>query len=125
MIKSHVSLGQVQCPVCGVLSDSVEILLHARLKPVLDRHTVTGWGMCPEHQKLKDEGYIAIIEADGPPPSGDTGLNTPRTGRYLHMRASVWPRIISLPVPSKGIAFVGVETMEKLIGMAATQEQEQ
>jgi len=45
--KSHVSLEQRVCLVCGTTFDTGAILLDKRLRQHLDRHTVTGWGLCP------------------------------------------------------------------------------
>ena len=48
--KSHVSLEQHVCLVCGTAFDTGAILLDKRLRASMERHTATGWGLCPEHQ---------------------------------------------------------------------------
>jgi len=63
-MKSYVSMERKKCGVCGKDYDSGSILLDRRLKESMERHTLTGWGMCEEHQKLKDAGYIAIVGVD-------------------------------------------------------------
>ena len=70
--KSHVSLEQHVCLVCGVTFDTGAILLDKHLCASMRRHTTTGWGLCAEHQKLSDDGFGALIECDpqrsGSPP---------------------------------------------------------
>ena len=48
--KSHVSLEQHVCLVCGAGFDTGTILLDKRLRASMERHTAIGWGLCPEHQ---------------------------------------------------------------------------
>ena len=62
--KSHVSLEQHVCLVCGTAFDTGAILLDKRLRASMERHTTTGWGLCPEHQKLFDDGFVALVECD-------------------------------------------------------------
>ena len=61
MTKSFVSMEQKQCIVCGEIYDSGSLLLNRRMTPNMEQHTLTGLGACPEHQKLADDGYIALI----------------------------------------------------------------
>lgn len=58
--KSHVSLEQHVCLVCGAAFDTGAILLDRRLRASMKHHTATGWGLCPEHQKLSDDGFVAL-----------------------------------------------------------------
>jgi hypothetical protein len=104
-MKSHVSMAQHQCPICGVMHDTGEILLNKNLRQTLDPKTTTGMSFCPQHAKMRDEGYIALIECD---PNGV------RLGRVAHIRATVWPNIFDAPVPTGGAAFVMAEVMDML-----------
>jgi len=52
--KSYVSLEQRLCLVCGTPFDTGNLLLDRRLRASMERHTVTSWGLCAEHQKLAD-----------------------------------------------------------------------
>lgn len=108
MTKSHVSMEQHQCAVCGITYDTGAILLDKRLRANLERYTVTGSGMCPEHQKLKDDGYVALIEV--------TEAMKLRTGIILHVRASVWAQIFDVPVPPESIAMIPPEVTAVLKG---------
>ena len=62
--KSHVSLEQHACLVCGVSFGTGSILLDKCLRATMKRCTGMGWGLCPEHQKLSDDGLVALIECD-------------------------------------------------------------
>jgi hypothetical protein len=109
MEKSHVSMEQHQCIVCGALYDTGSLLLDRKMRASMAPTTVTGTGLCPEHQKLKDDGYIALIEADE--------KTHQRTGRLAHVRASVWPKLFNMPeseAPAGGVAYVSMHTMDTL-----------
>lgn len=90
--KSYVSLEQHICLVCAAAFDTGNLLLDQRLRARFDRHTATGWGLCPEHQKLHDGGYVALIECDPQRSglsSGDSRLKPEqayRTGAVAHLR---------------------------------------
>ena len=111
--KSHVGMGYALCPVCGEKHDEV-VLLQTRMgaPPKLNRDNFTGWAMCPEHQKLKDEGYVAmVVVTNTEQPTLETAN---RTGDIMHVRESVWPRIFNVPVPPKGLAFIDLEAFTQI-----------
>ena len=102
MPKSHVGMGFSLCPVCGTKHDEV-VLLDKSLRNSLDKDNFMGWALCPEHERLRAEGYIALIEVRNEP----KGLkDADRTGAIAHIRAEAWPRIFNQPLPDKGITFV-------------------
>lgn len=108
--KSHVGMGYSVCPVCGVEHDPV-VLLDKRLDQTLTRHEFAGWALCAEHQKMKDEGYIALVGCSNEP----KGLaDACRTGDLIHIRASAWSNIFNSPVPPKGLAFISQDAVTKL-----------
>jgi hypothetical protein len=112
MEKSHVGMGVHVCPVCGLEHDEV-VLVQTRmgLPPKLTRNMFAGWQMCPEHQKLQDDGYTAMIEVSNKP----TGLaDAIRTGQIAHVRNEAWPRIFDSQPPAGGIAFAEVGLFAKL-----------
>jgi hypothetical protein len=105
--KSHVSLEQHLCLVCGKVFDTGSILLDKRLQASLQRHTVTGWGLCNEHQKLFDAGFVALIECD-PQRSGSPGRadrmkpdDAYRTGRLAHVRRTVFAQVFNMPIDDR------------------------
>ena len=86
--KSHVSLEQHVCLVCGTAFDTGAILLDKRLRASMERHTATGWGLCPEHQKLADDGFVALVECD-PQRSGSQAGGRMKPSR--HTGPAGWP----------------------------------
>lgn len=119
--KSHVSLEQHVCLVCGTAFDTGSILLDRRLCASMERHTATGWGLCPEHQKLSDEGFVALVECD-PQRSGlpaNSGRVKPeqayRTGRLAHLKREVFGTVFNVPIAANQPAvFVEPGVIEQL-----------
>jgi len=122
---SHVSLEQHVCLVCGKPFDTGALLLDKRLRASMTRHTVTGWGLCPEHQKLSDDGFVALIECD-PQRSGSLagGHMKPeqvyRTGRLAHLRRSVFVEFFNMPIEdTQACIFVEPGVLDQLQAMVA------
>lgn len=108
--KSHVSMEQHVCVVCGKQFDTGTILLDKRMRATLERHTITGMGMCPAHTEKREQGYVALIECD--PEKSDVSGNTARpdkvwrTGNVVHLKREAWERIFDTPVPENMVAFI-------------------
>lgn len=120
-MKSHVSLERHLCLVCGKSYDTGAVLLQRDLRPTLDPHTLTGWGLCPEHQQLFDEGFVALVECDpeksGQPTAGDRlpPGQAFRTGRIAHLRREKCLEVFNVPIPTDLPAvFVEPGVIEKL-----------
>lgn len=119
--KSHVSLEQHVCLVCGTTFDTGAILLDRRLRLSMERHTTTGWGLCAEHQKLFDDGYVALVECD-PQRSGLSAGGeclkpgqAYRTGRVAHMKREVFARIFDVAIATtQACVFVEPGVIERL-----------
>ncbi|KOF53600.1 MULTISPECIES: hypothetical protein [Pseudomonadota] len=124
--KSHVSLEQHVCLVCGTRFDTGAILLDRRLRASMERHTATGWGLCPEHQKLSDDGFVALVECDpqrsGSPAGG--GRVKPeqayRTGRLAHLKREAFAQVFNVPIAAdQPCVFVEPGVIEQLQTMTA------
>ena len=120
--KSHVGMEQNVCPVCGKAFDTGTILLDRRLRNSLERKTVTGWSLCPEHAKLWEKGYIALVECDPEKSQFSGGTIKPedafRKGRIVHIRKAVAARIFNVEMTSP-VAFVEpavVDMLEEMNG---------
>jgi len=124
--KSWVTLEQHVCVVCGKTFDSGALLLDKRMREKFDMHTVTGWGMCPDHQKLKDDGYVALVGCKVPPSSkyGDNiqPEDADRTGALAHLRIEAWKNIMNVPVPDNQVCFCDEEVIEMLKSMAPPED---
>ena len=100
-MKSHVTVEQQKCLVCAKDFDTGSILLDMRLRERFEHTTLTGWGLCPEHQKLYEDGYIALVGADETKSSKTPGGNvTPegayRTGEIAHLKFEAFDRIVNV-----------------------------
>lgn len=125
--KSHVSMEQHLCLVCGTCFDTGSLLLDRRLRASMERHTTTGWGLCPEHKRLFDEGYVALIECDPERSGSPTGNLKPenayRTGRLAHLRREAYARIFNVPLAdNQPCVFVEPGVLEQLQAMAPPAE---
>jgi len=124
--KSYVSLEQNACVVCGSAFDTGNLLLDRRLRNSMAHHTVTGWGLCPEHQKRFDEGFVTLVECD-PERSGvsdETANVKPeqvyRTGRLAHVKREVFNEIFNKPVEAdQPCVFIAPGVIEQLQSMVA------
>jgi hypothetical protein len=122
--KSHVSMERCVCLVCGTEYDTGAILLDKRLRASLDSYTITGWGLCPEHQRLFDDGFVALVECDpaksGHPSSADRlkPEQACRTGRVMHLKRDAFARVFNVPIDAQ-LPFVFAEpgVIEKLQAM--------
>jgi hypothetical protein len=111
--KSHVSMEQKVCVVCGKRYDTGAILLDRRLRDSMERHTVTGWGMCEEHEAMRADGYVALIGAN---PGSDEETIQPgeadRTGALVHLKREKFDEIFNVPCPDGMVCFVDPQVIE-------------
>src|SRR3546814_3280550 len=105
--------------------DTGAILLDKRLRASMERHTKTGWGLCPEHQKLSDDGFVALVECD-PQRSGSQagGRMKPeqayRTGRLAHLRRTVFAQVFNVPIADEqACVFVEPGVIDQVPSMTA------
>ena len=118
--KSYVSLEQRLCLVCGAPFDTGNLLLDKRLRASMKRLTTTGWGLCPEHQKLSDDGFVALVECDpqrsGSPAEGRLKPEQAyRTGRLIHLRRTVFAKVFNVSIEDKqACVFVEPGVIEQL-----------
>ena len=110
---------QKSCIVCAKTYDTNAILLDKRLKASLDRHTITGLGMCPADQEKADQGFIALVECDPERSSPNGNIMKPedayRTGRIMHVKEKVFKGIFNISgKPTHKLAFIEIEAFDKL-----------
>ena len=99
--KSHVSLEQHVCLVCGTAFDTGAILLDKRLRASMERHTTTGWGLCAEHQKLADDDFVALVECD-PQRSGSPNGSVKPEQACVFVEPGVIEQLQSMTAPAAG-----------------------
>jgi hypothetical protein len=132
MDKSHVSLEQKVCPVCGQAFDSGSLLLDRRLLASMEHKTITGWAFCPDHQKLRKDGYVALVgidesKSEGPPYHPNTVW---RTGEIMHIRGMVLEELVNIPVKNETgeyfpLMFVDPAVIEKFKSMMPKAENDE
>ena len=117
--KSYVTVEQHQCPVCGVIEDSGAILMDRGLRDRFEHHTLTGYGLCKEHQAQFDDGYIFLVAAD--PDESLLNMNgtvsideAHRTGEIAAVRRNVAKQMFNRPIPTNGVMFCDPEVIEQL-----------
>lgn len=100
--KSHVSMEQHVCLVCGHPFDTGSLLLDRRFRATMVLRTTTCWGLCPEHQALFDDGYVALVECDpersGIVSGGETVQpdEAYRTGPVAHFKREAFARVFNV-----------------------------
>lgn len=112
-----VALEQRQCVVCGELYETGSLLMDTMGRNVFEnKYACTGLGLCPEHQKFVDDGYIICIEVNNKP-SKDGELMKPedadRTGNLCYIKKEVAQEIFNMPMDSP-ITYFEVGVIDKL-----------
>ena len=112
MSKSYVSMETKQCLVCAK-EFNVGILLDRRLSDSLEPKTLTGYGLCDEHNELFEDGYIALIGIDESKSTVETNgnilpHNAYRTGNVIHVKYSVLKGFFNITI-SKSLSIIFVE----------------
>lgn len=123
MTKSYVSMEANVCIVCTEQFDTGAILLDRRLRESMEPKTTTGWGMCPHHEALKDDGFVALVACDEAK-SGllDNGNVDPaeawRTGVIAHLRKGAFAEVFNVPVPDGMLVFCDEEVIAAIQALA-------
>lgn len=111
--RSHVSLEQHRCLICGTTFETGTLLLDKRLRPSMERLTLTGWGLCPEHQQLFDDDFIAFVEITNTEDTSPSFESADRTGRVMHIRRPAAEELFGQPF-SKPFAFIALGVIEHI-----------
>jgi len=116
-MKSYVGMGHSVCPVCGASHDEV-ILLNKRLRDTFEEgeNLALQWDLCPEHLKMKNDGYIALVECKNEPHILEEAI---RTGNIAHVRRSSWGNIFDIPAPKGPLTFVQEGVIQQLQSLGA------
>lgn len=110
MEKSYVTLEQHVCPVCLKTFDTGNLLLDDKLRDVFEKYTVTGYGLCEEHKKVVEDGYVILVEVRERPKKGQDPYRTGNTA-YLkrHVAKDIFP-----DMDVQDVAFVEIGVLDKL-----------
>ena len=115
---SYVEMERNICPVCGITHrHNTGILLNTMLKDIKPENTVTGYGLCEKDEKLKENGYIALIGVSN---GGTKDIlkfqEAERTGDLLHIRKEALASIIdSKSIPDDlDFMFISDEALQEI-----------
>lgn len=127
-MKSFVSCEQKICTVCTKPYDTNTLLIDYRVKDSLESKTVTGYGLCQEHEELKDKGYVALVELD-PAKSKNEGSNIKledayRTGRLMHIKRDVLLEILKIEQTDAPLIFIEQDLFDFLLSLKPDPETE-
>ena len=98
MVKDYVKMAIEICKICGTEYENGDILFNKRLQNIKDKQTVIGYGLCPEHKKLHEDGFIALIAIDESKSTKSTNgnylpENAHRTGSLAYIKGEVFNTI--------------------------------
>lgn len=118
MEKSYVTLEQHVCPVCMKTFDTGNLLLDDNLRDVFEKYTVTGYGLCEEHKKVVEDGYVILVEVRERPQKGQDPYRT-WNAAYLkrHVAKDIFP-----DMDVQDVAFVEIGVLDKLREMLVVQD---
>jgi hypothetical protein len=124
MDKSYVSIEKKQCIICGETYESGSLLFDKTLRATFEKYTVTGMGLCPEHQALHDQGYVAMVVVANI--GGSTKLKpseVDRTGDVAHMSRPAARAFLDAEFPDdEPLCFIDQGVFDVLANMHATLE---
>jgi hypothetical protein len=129
-MKQHVGMGFSVCPVCGKEHDETVLIQRAMgAPPRLEHKNFTGFSLCPEHKKLFDEGYFALVVASYVKEGvsfREQFNSAVRTGDVIHIRRSVAKDIFNVPIPDdQPMTWVDPEVAAKLKSMMPPEPAEE
>lgn len=118
MSKSHVTMEQHHCPICGEDKDTGALLLDKRLRERFERHTLTGLSICDDCKTQGQKGYIALVGAD-PEKSviidnrikPDSAYRTPE---YLWLKREAAAQIFNIDIEDHPFMYIDPEAIEKV-----------
>jgi len=118
MDKSYVTMEKKVCAICLQEYDTNVLLLDRRLRKTFDRYTTTGYGICPDHQKKLNEGYVALLGVIEEPIVNEQGKvkieSAQRSGEYALIKKEACAKIFAQDVDIKDMCFVHQELINKL-----------
>lgn len=122
-----VTMEQKQCPVCGKVHDTGNLLLDKFMRGIFPgQYTCTGLEFCPECQKYIDDGYVILIEVKNKPSAEKKNMEVDeadRTGRVCYLKAAVAKDMFGMET---AMAFIDQEVfahLEKLSSQVAAEKE--
>lgn len=123
MTKSHITVEQHICVVCAEPYDTGSLLLDKYMRDKFEQNTITGWGMCEEHAKLKKDNYVALVGIDEQKSGVFSKSRTVdptdvhRLGTYIHIKSEMFEDIFDVALPETMVAFIDEALVNALIDL--------
>lgn len=112
-----VALEQRQCIICDKLYETGNLLMDRQLRNVFEnKYACTGFGVCPEHQKYIDDGYVICLEVSNKPRENGEVMKPEeayRTGNLCFIRKEAACEIFNTPIESP-VVYLEVGVIERL-----------
>jgi hypothetical protein len=116
------------CPICRVTFDTGAILLDRRLRDSMERHTTTSLSICPDCTTQSEDGWIALVGANGPV---QDGLLKPQdavyAAEYLWVKRYVADQLFNVPLDTHPFVYLepaAIERVKEIIAAHTEKENE-
>ena len=124
--KSYVTMEQAVCPICAETKDTGALLLDRRMRDTFEMHTTTGMDICKECREKIDDGYVALVGADGDKSviNGNTikAQDAFRLAEYLWIKRHVAVQIFDIDFTEHDFMFIDQEAIDKVKEIVANAE---
>jgi hypothetical protein len=110
--KSYVSMEVHQCDVCAIAFETGAILLDRRLRPSMERTTLTGHGLCPACEAKHKEGYLALVVVANDPAERTPILRRDEArpaGEVIHIKREAAKRVFNVPEETINRRFIYID----------------
>lgn len=110
MSKSYVGMLHHLCPVCAEKNGQTDLVLDRRLRDTFEMDNYQMGDMCEECQEKFDNGYIALVEANGSHTKSHMKQEeAARTGRIFHIKREVFEDLFNVSHEDKPLVFIEPE----------------
>ena len=124
MSKSYVTIEQSICPICRNKHDSGSLLLDRRLREQFEMHTVTGFAICDPCSEMCNDGYIALVGADGATGNTLKPEDAIYDAEYLWLKRFVADQIFNVPLGDHPFVFIEPAAVQKVKHLIAASQKE-
>ena len=119
MSNDFVAMAEHVCGICCKRhTHNTELLIHKKLRDIPKDERLLGWGLCEEHDRLFNEGYVALVGALAPK-SGNMLNNEDahRTGDIIHLKREVFKNTFDANIPDDlPMVFIEPEVVKVVTG---------
>ncbi len=114
MSNDFVAMETNLCPVCGIEhSYNTGILIDKRMKKI--KNTLSGYSLCQEHDRLFNDGYLALIEVTNDHTTNEviSLKSANRTGKIAFVRRELADKMFNVS-DARSLMFIDREAMSEI-----------